>query len=217
MITKAVVQSINSTGTRCVIRMPLFETASSSTPVIAEALVNITPGVFNNIEVDDVVFVGFEENAIEKPIILGKLFKGAQTESEIRGGGGIFDTIKVTTTATLPATTNYSFPNSAGNGYQNLKSPINQADYILWLELLAKDNLNALGDNFSSLQSWMRWKFRPENIEIDDGDLDLNTETSEPFLYQDEGGKCELCEKACTRNKKRTYLKLPVDKNYPDI
>jgi hypothetical protein len=174
--------------------MPLFETASSSTPVMAEALINITPGVFNNIEIDDVVFVGFEENAIEKPIILGKLFKGAQTEAEIRGGGGIFDTIKVTTTATLPATTNYSFPNSIGSAYHNLKSPKDQADYVLWLELLAKDNLNALGDNFSSLQSWMRWKFRPENIEIDDGDLDAPVEA--------------------VQEPKNTYIELTTNKKY---
>lgn len=194
MITKAVVQSINSTGTRCVVRMPLFETASSSTPVVAEALVNITPGVFNNIEVDDVVFVGFEENAIEKPIILGKLFKGAKTESEIRGGGGIFDTIKVTTTATLPASTNFLFPVSAGNAYQNLQSPKDQADYIKWLEKLAKDNLNALDSNFSYLQNWSQWKFRPENIELDDGDLDAPTEA--------------------VQEPESTYIELTTNKNY---
>ena len=197
MITKAIVQSINATGTRCIIRMPLFETASSSTPVIAEALVNIMPGVFNNIEIDDVVFVGFEENAIEKPIIIGKLFKGAQTESEIRGGGGIFDTIKVNTTATLPATTTYSFPVSAGNAYQNLQSPKDQADYVKWLESLTKNNLNIVEANFNYLRDWSQWKTMPENVEIDDGDLDTPIES--------------------TQAPSASYIGLSIDKKFPSI
>ena len=69
MITKAIIQSINPNGTRCVVRMPLFETAANTAPVEAEALVNITPGMFNNLEVNDVVFIAFEENKIDKPII----------------------------------------------------------------------------------------------------------------------------------------------------
>ncbi len=197
MITKAIVQSINQAGTRCVVRMPLFETASSSTPVMAEALVNIAPGVFNNIEVDDVVFVGFEENAIEKPIILGKLFRGTQIESEIRGGGGIFDTIVVNTTATLPATTNYSFPVSAGNAYQNLQSPKDQADYVKWLESLTKNNLNIVETNFNYLRDWSQWKTMPENVEIDDGDLDAPIEA--------------------TQAPSTSYVGLSTDKKFPSI
>ena len=74
MVTKAVVRSINKKGNRCIVRMPLFENASSASPVEAEALVSITPGFFNNIFVNDIVFVAFEENALEKPIIIGKQY-----------------------------------------------------------------------------------------------------------------------------------------------
>jgi hypothetical protein len=75
--------------------MPLFETSASGLPIVAEALVNIAPGIYNNLVVGDRVFVAFEENAMEKPIIIGKLFRGAGVEGAIRGGGGVFNTIKV--------------------------------------------------------------------------------------------------------------------------
>ena len=81
MITKAIIQSINAAGNRCVVQMPIFQTAANPNPVTAEALINITPGLFNNLAVGDVVFIAFEENAIEKPIIIGKLFRGYDIES----------------------------------------------------------------------------------------------------------------------------------------
>ena len=77
MITKGLIRSINRAGNRCVVRLPLFETASSTTPVEIEALISITPGMYNNLFVNDVVFVAFEENALEKPIVVGKLYTGS--------------------------------------------------------------------------------------------------------------------------------------------
>lgn len=134
MITKAIVQSINSAGTKCRVRMPLFETSASASHVEAEALVNIAPGMFNNLEVGDRVLIGFEENAIEKPIILGKLFMGASVESAVKGGGGVFDTIKVNSEAILPASTSFTFPKASQKDYKDLKTPKQMADYIKSLE-----------------------------------------------------------------------------------
>ena len=36
------------------------------------------------------------------------------------------------------------------------------------------------------------------------------------LLYQNEGSECKVCGQACTKNKKRNYLKLSIDKNYPN-
>lgn len=216
MITKAIVQSINATGNRCVVRMPLFETAANPNPVLAEALVNITPGIFNNLEVGDIVLISFEESAIEKPIVLGKLFIGAEVESNIRGGGGVLDTLKVRSSATIPASTLYDFPAELKNNYKDLNTPKKTADYIKWLEKFTKELFSKLEDNFICFKNWVQWQFRPENVEIDDGDLDASANINEPLLYQDEGKKCEVCGKSCTKNKKRTYSELPTDKNYPD-
>jgi hypothetical protein len=196
--------------------MPLFETAANPNPVEAEALVNIAPGLFNSLAVGDVVFVAFEENAIDKPIIIGKLFRGADIERAIRGGAGVFDALKVNSTATLPASTAYAFPAAIQNNYVDLNTPKKTADYIKWLENLTKKLAAQLDDNFKCFKNWTQWQLQPENVEIDDGDLDELTELPEPCQYQKEGSECKICDKACTKNKKRSYSKLAIDKKYPE-
>ena len=218
MITKAIVQSINPAGNRCIVRMPLFETAANPNPVEAEALVNITPGLFNNLEVGDIVFIAFEENAIEKPIIIGKLFRGAEVENNVRGGGAIVDALKVRSSATIPASTLYDFPIAVQNNYKDLNTPKKTADYIKWLEKFTKGLVTRLEEHFNCFKNWTQWQLRSENLEIDDGDLDAKADQniSEPFMYQEEGKNCEICAQACTKNKNRSYLRLQINKNYPD-
>jgi hypothetical protein len=217
MITKAIIQSINAPANRCIVRMPLFETAANPNPVEAEALVNITPGIYNNLEVGDVVFVAFEENALEKPIIIGKLFRGTEIEGAIRGGGAIIDSLKVRTSAAIPASSLYVFPEAIQNNYKDLNTPKKQADYIKWLEAFTKKLVTQLEDHFKCFKNWVQWQLRPENIEIDDGDLDSeNYKDSVPLQYQTEGEECKLCGANCTKKKKRSYSPLPVDKKYPE-
>ena len=218
MVTKAIIRTINGPGNRCIVRMPLFETASSTTPIEAEALVSITPGMFNNLEVGDVVFVAFEENALEKPIIIGKLLKGSNVENNVRGGAGILDTLMVRSAATIPCTTLYEFPELNRNEYKDLKTPKKVADYIKWLEKLTKKLVSQLDNNFRCFKNWVQWQLRAENVEIDDGDLDVSTTCSTPFQYQKEGEACAICDaNNCTKNKVRSYIKADVDKVYPNI
>lgn len=216
MITKAVIMAINSAENRCKVRMPLFETAASSAPVIAEALVSITPGLYSNLEVGDVVFVSFEENALEKPIILGKLFKGASKEKDIDGGMGILDTLRVRTAATIPCTTLYEYPKNIRQEYKDLETPKKTADYIKWLEKLTKKLISNLDSHFRCFKNWTQWQLRPENVEVDDGDLDTGLNIATPFLYQEEGKTCKICDKDCLKAKNRKYLKLEIDKTYPN-
>lgn len=217
MVTKAIIRSINGAGNRCIVRMPLFETASSSAPVEAEALVSITPGLFNNLVVGDVVFIAFEENALEKPIIIGKLFKGTNNENTVRGGAGILDTLKVRTAATIPSSTLYEFPPNLKNEYKDLKTPKKVADYIKWLEKLTKKLVSQLDEHFRCFKNWTQWQLQPENVEIDDGDLDNRYHIAEPLQYQTEGSECQICGNNCTKNKTRKYLKVDKDKTYPNI
>ena len=217
MITKAIIQSIHPAGNRCVVRMPIFETASSSRPIEAEALVNISPGMFNNLEVGDVVFIAFEENAMEKPIILGKLFRGVEIENSIRGGAGVLNTLNVKSSAAIPSSTLFVFPKEIQANYSDLKTPKNIADYIKWLENLTKQLAVQQEDNFRCFKNWTQWQLKAENVEIDDGDLDADNSIQEPCLYQEENKECKICGKNCTKNKYRSYLKLPIDKNYPNI
>ena len=217
MVTKAIITSINSAGNRCVVRMPLFETASSSTPILAEALINITPGVFNNLFVGDVVFVAFEENALEKPIIIGKLFTNTQKENATKGGAGIFDSIKVKNIATLPAATTISFPDTQRNEYKNLDTLKKIADYSKWLEKLFKKLIKQLQGNFNCFKSWTQWQLRPENVEIDDGDIDTGYHVATQQAYQTENGFCQACGNLCEKNNNRHYDRVDTTKSYPEI
>ena len=216
MVTKAIVRSINNAANRCIVRMPLFETAANSAPVEAEALVSITPGMFNNLVVGDIVFVAFEENALEKPIIIGKLFKGIANENDVQGGAGILDTLRVRTAATIPCTTLYEYPQAIRKDYKDLETPKKTADYIKWLEALTKKLVAQLDEQFKCFKNWTQWQFKPENVEIDDGDLDKDKLT-EPCQYQEEGAHCMVCTNKCDKGHIRKYLKVDKDKEYPKI
>jgi hypothetical protein len=217
LITKGIIMSINGAGNRCVVRLPLFETASSTVPVEIEALVNITPGMFNNLFVDDVVFVSFEENALEKPIIIGKLYKGTSFEDATAGGMGILDTLRVNTAATVPCSTLFKYPPTNSEAYKDLNTPKKIADYIKWLERLSKKLLNQLEDHFRCFKNWTQWQLRPENVEIDDGDLDTNYHIAEDLQYQAENAECKLCGNNCTKDQTRCYSRLGTDTIYPNI
>jgi hypothetical protein len=217
LITQAVILSINSTGTRCVIHMPLFDTAASFSKVKAEARVSITPGMYNNLAVGDIVFVGFEENALEKPIILGKFFKGAIKESTIQGGMCLVDTLKVRTAATIPCSTLYEFPSSQRTTYKDLCTPKKVADYIIWLEKLFKKLFNQINSHFNCFKNWVQWHLKPENLCIDDGDLDSKYyKEIDNSLYKIENEECQVCGNNCIKNKTRTYSKINPNKTYPE-
>ena len=217
LITKAIIQSVNPAANRCIVRMPLFETASNPNPVEAEALVNVPGGIFNNLTAGDIVFVAFEENALDKPIVLGKLFRGADIENNIRGGGAVLNTLKVRANATIPSSTLYSFPKEVRSAYEQLNTPKKTADYIKWLESLVKQLASQLDNNFRCFKNWTQWQLQAENVEIDDGDLDKKVPPS-AALYQCEGGTCEVCSAInCTKNNKRNYAQISTDKNYPNL
>lgn len=215
MITKAVILSINGPKNRCTVRMPLFETAASDYQAKADACISIPPGLFNSISVGDVVYVAFEENELEKPVIIGKLFTNASNESAIRGGGGVFDTIKVNTQAYLPSSTVFDFPQELKQEYSELRTPKKIADYIKWLEKFTKKTFSEINDNFKCFKNWVQWQINPTNLEIDDGDLDSEDTTTDP-RYCD-GSACDICSNKCTKGKVRKYPSPSLDINYPEL
>lgn len=218
VVTKGEIRSINRTGNRCIVNLPLFQTASSTEPVDIEALISITPGMFNNLFVGDVVFVAFEENALEKPIVIGKLYKGASIENNTLGGAGVLDTMTVRTSAIIPAsTTTFVFKGDTKDEYKDLKTPKKMADYIKWLEKYFKNLFTQQDTHFRCFKNWTQWQLQAENVEIDDGDIDTNYHVVTPFEYQSEGDECKICGSNCTKDKIRRYVKLDTAKNYPDI
>ena len=217
MVTKAIIQSINRASNRCVVRMPLFENAAESAIVEAEALTSITPGFFNNLFVGDVVFVAFEENALEQPVIIGKLYRGAAQENSTPGGAGIVDTLQVNSSAVIPASTVYNFQPANKNAYKYLDTPNKVADYIKWLEKYLKQLVSQVDEHFRCFKNWTQWRLRPENMSIDDGDIDTQVPESSVVCTIAEGGECQICGVSCPKDKIRSYRQIDTNKNYPNI
>lgn len=118
MLTKAIIQTVDYSTNRCVVRIPLFESSASSDPIIAEALISTAPGLVNSYFAGDIVFIGFEENKINKPVILGKLFRQTDLSSKFTRGNVACGSLSVAETAELPFTTSFMLPkadNSAVN------------------------------------------------------------------------------------------------------
>ena len=78
MITKAIIeQKIDEFQYK--VRIPIFDRTSDSTyftdtAELAIAVASVPKGITNSLEVNDVVFVGFEDNNIANPVILGQLY-----------------------------------------------------------------------------------------------------------------------------------------------
>lgn len=124
MLTKGIIQQIDASSNKCIVRMPIFEIAGNEYTNEAEATLSIPPGMFGGFKVNDVVIVGFEDNLAGKPIILGKLYLGALEESETNRGAIQCDTLLVEKSATLPADTKILFdkPNFISNSEVELQS-----------------------------------------------------------------------------------------------
>ena len=101
MIVKGIIKSIDVQGNTCVVRMPYFETAGND-EIIATATVSNSPGSYNGYKVDDVVWVAFENDQLECPVVIGKLYLGIEAErADPRGTLNVVDS-KVSRTAEIP-------------------------------------------------------------------------------------------------------------------
>ncbi len=107
MITKGIVEKINENH-KAVVRIPLFDSIEDSregieTKDLSEAIICVLPNSTNVVSVGDIVIVGFEENDISKPIILGHLYKETANETQINL---TLNSLKVTSNVVLPNDTN---------------------------------------------------------------------------------------------------------------
>lgn len=130
MITKGILKTIDYNNNSCTVRLPLFEGAGNSTEVVLSAVFLNQPGSYNGYNEGDIVFVDFENDKLNNPIVLGKLYLGAEKEnSAVKKGGLTVANLNVTTGATLPLDTKLVFedPTSTvpvSNGLTTYKSLI---------------------------------------------------------------------------------------------
>ena len=108
MITKGIIKTIEQGGNTCTVRLPLFE-MSSKKEVIISAIISAQPGVVNNYKEEDIVLVDFENNKIDQPIVIGKLYLGAIEEAKVPRGTINCEELNVNIKASLPLTTKLVF------------------------------------------------------------------------------------------------------------
>jgi len=75
MIQYGIIKSIDYEKNIFKVRLPIFETSEYPEAVV-DAVLCYQPGNYNGYAVDDIVVLGFINNNITSPIILGKVFKG---------------------------------------------------------------------------------------------------------------------------------------------
>lgn len=109
MITKGIINSIDYLSNSCIVRLPIFETTSDNT-VETTAYFSTSPGQYNAYKAGDIVIVGFLDNSIGKPIILGSFFINANTELS-HGGVINADSLNIITQAKLPADVQFNVNN----------------------------------------------------------------------------------------------------------
>ena len=134
MVTKGIITSIDFNGNTCQVRIPLFETAGND-PIISTAVVSNTPGSYNGYKVGDVVLVAFEDGKMETPVVIGKLYLGAEKEKADPRGSLNTESLVAAKTAAVPADTKLTtdtdknLPNTM-NPYANLSSIANNLNKL---------------------------------------------------------------------------------------
>lgn len=106
MITKGIIESIDFLSNTCMVRLPIFE-GTTKIPAVLPATFSITPGTYSYKQAD-IVYVGFENNALNRPIVLGKLFIDSKTEADT-SGTITCGTLTVKEQATLPISTKIEY------------------------------------------------------------------------------------------------------------
>lgn len=132
MLTLGVIVAIDNNSNKCDVRLPIFEN-SNSEEVIISALVSNTPGLFNGYKVDDRVVVGFIDNAISRPVIIGKMYLGYANEIADPRGALNCNSAVIDENAEIPITTKISSesalnkPNISGTAPSDLQTIINNS------------------------------------------------------------------------------------------
>lgn len=74
MIIKAIIEELPEPGdNHYMIRIPFMEDHTKNKSIFS-ALLSHTPGIYDSYKVGDVVFISFENEKLDVPIILGKLY-----------------------------------------------------------------------------------------------------------------------------------------------
>lgn len=129
MITKAYIISKEQNSNKYNVRIPFFEKPginsenSNLSRTHFSATLAHEPTIFDTYNIGDCVFVGFENNELNRPVIIGKLY----TKNDTSATSGLIETKVLTAVdkATLPADTTID-----GINWQQVQQLFAEVDYI---------------------------------------------------------------------------------------
>ena len=156
MIVKGLIKSIDYSDNSCMVRLPIFETAATKSEVVLKAVLLAQPGMYNGYKEGDVVFVDFENDKLNQPIIIGKLFLGPAKESEAPTALSVAN-LAVSKSATLPIDTKLVLEDSGGavpveNGITSYKSLTDIIKALYKAESSAGQIVQVQSDSISNIK-----------------------------------------------------------------
>ena len=105
MVVKGLIKSIDFNGNTCKVRIPLFESAGNKKEIAIDAIIATQPGIYNSYRENDVVIVAFENNEIDMPVVIGKLYLGAEIEGKEPRGAINIEHLKASSPISIPIDT----------------------------------------------------------------------------------------------------------------
>jgi hypothetical protein len=129
MITKAIIKSIDYTQNTCKVSIPIFDDPSSLKSAVFTAVMNVPPGIHSGYVADDVVLVGFVDNSLSKPVVLGKLYLGIEKEciSKARDTGYVScANLEVEDSVVFPSAANIKFKTGSGSEEVSIADLLNR-------------------------------------------------------------------------------------------
>lgn len=119
MITRAFIEDVDYDNAKILVRIPTLDGTSTSVAATPKdqlewAAVLETPGVEIQYNVGDVVVVGFEDNDLSSPIVLGflKLKKGSTKNSDYNISLSVTN-LSVSNDSVLPTSTQFTRPDKS--------------------------------------------------------------------------------------------------------
>jgi len=194
MLAKGIIDSIDFSSNTCIVRIPQFETANSD-PIILSATFSITPGMYNGYKENDVVWVAFENNRLEHPVVIGKLFLG--TEKENKDPRGTINCMISTTSqkANIPQDTvltnevSDDIPNTQVpyNNINEIANKLNDVDVNLEYSVRDIDNRIKMKVNSVDGNAAWGWELSPSGWSITSDGEEFFTVNSEGMTVKNKG------------------------------
>jgi len=136
MVFKGIIKELPKDNNRYLVRIPPLEDNTTAEFILPALLCN-QPGEYGNYKVGDVVFIEFENNKLDTPVILGKLYTGVPEE-----GLGYFkiDRLEVTGNLVMPDNTKLGGYSAEDffNLYQRAENTLEKLDGAIFYKELGE-------------------------------------------------------------------------------